>query len=236
MSVTKPKTAKNTNLQPGIEIGQHTCNPSPKAKRCYVPQTTQFTCGPAAGLAALRLAGVVEHTEWVDELLLWRDANSIFMGAGQAGCEPHALAVALRRRGAEISLWEKGTAVLFDKWTRHPDHRSVATVIRQADQKAAADLGIHWNESPFDMGILLNQMAQGWVPVVLGRDGRTLHWQTVYKAQGDSMVLIDPYINGVPQDLDAEPVLRIIPKARLGQLLQHGRQKAHAIILVRKPA
>ena len=200
----------------------------------FVPQTTPFTCGAAAGLMALRLAGVVAEMPWVDEFQIWREANSIFMGAGQAGCEPDALAAALARRGATIRLWERFTADLFDAWTRSQDARTVIKLIREADRAEAERIGVEFLERPFSWPTFQDHVAEGWVPVVLIRDGRALHWVTVRAVDDDSVEILDPYVNGSPRDRQSAPNLRRISTEMARKSFTHRRGTAHAVIFVRR--
>ena len=201
--------------------------------RAYVPQTTPFTCGPAAGLMALRLAGVPTTTCWIDELRIWREANSIFMGKGQAGCEPDGLAAALARRGACVRLWERETTGLFDAWTRSPDARLILGELREADRAEAAKAGVERLDAPFSRQILDKHLSEGWVPVVLARDGRTLHWVTVRKIEDGRVEVLDPYVTGAPRDRQAAPKIYSLSAADVLRFFTHRRGKAHAIIFIR---
>ena len=199
----------------------------------YVPQTTPFTCGPAAGLMALKLAKVLASSSWADEFQIWREANSVYMGSGQAGCEPHGLAASLRRRGARVLLWEHATADLFDVWSRRPDMKAVARFIRSIDRSEAAKLGVEFLERPFSTAIFLDYSGDGWVPIVLSRDGRTLHWVTVQIKNDSEVRVLDPYQNGSPDDIPAPPKQIDIPHKDIKGRFTHRRGTAHAVIFVR---
>ncbi|MEX1147348.1 MAG: peptidase C39 family protein, partial [Sphingomonadales bacterium] len=55
----------------------------------YYPQTTDFTCGPAAMIMALSgLKPGLSGSRRL-ELRLWREATTIFMAGGLGGCEPY---------------------------------------------------------------------------------------------------------------------------------------------------
>ena len=79
----------------------------------YYPQTTEFTCGPAALIMAMAALNEQQPLTTLEELQIWREATTIFMLAGHGGCGPQGLAHAAWRRGYEASLWVSHEGPLF---------------------------------------------------------------------------------------------------------------------------
>ncbi|MCL1487420.1 MAG: peptidase C39 family protein [Marinobacter sp.] len=65
----------------------------------YYPQTTEFTCGPAALIMAMAALNQQQSLTTLEELKIWREATTIFMLSGHGGCGPHGLALAAWHRG-----------------------------------------------------------------------------------------------------------------------------------------
>ena len=61
----------------------------------YYPQTTDFSCGPAALIMAMAAMDESQPVTTLEELKIWREATTIFMLAGHGGCGPHGLALGL---------------------------------------------------------------------------------------------------------------------------------------------
>ena len=60
----------------------------------YFSQTTDFTCGPACLMMALKHLGAVETLDERLELRLWRETTTIYLASGHGGCGPFGMAVA----------------------------------------------------------------------------------------------------------------------------------------------
>ncbi|HBU65362.1 MAG TPA: ribosomal-protein-alanine acetyltransferase, partial [Alcanivorax sp.] len=78
----------------------------------WVRQTTEFTCGPACLLMARHALDGHAPAD-TDELLIWREATTIFMTAGHGGCHPLGLALAARRRGLSATVYCNQSGPLF---------------------------------------------------------------------------------------------------------------------------
>ncbi len=64
----------------------------------YYTQTTEFTCGAACLMMAMRILDRSYTFEREEEFQIWREANSMFMGEEHPGCahESHAQASTAR--------------------------------------------------------------------------------------------------------------------------------------------
>ncbi len=68
-------------------------------------QTTRFTCGPAALMMAMHALDNRCQATQEQELLIWREATTIFMTSGHGGCHPVGLALAAQQRGFKAEVW-----------------------------------------------------------------------------------------------------------------------------------
>src|SRR5262245_16023483 len=97
------KAATKTNLKAGARSIQRVP---------HYAQTTDFTCGPSSLIMSMAALDPRVKRSRALELQLWREANTIFMGAsgGHGGCGALGLALAAHRRGfkAEVHVNHKG--------------------------------------------------------------------------------------------------------------------------------
>jgi hypothetical protein len=70
--------------------------PAPLRRLPHYRQTTDFTCGPASLMMAMKTLAPQTKIDRGLELQLWREANTIFMGpsGGHGGCSALGLALA----------------------------------------------------------------------------------------------------------------------------------------------
>src|ERR1043165_3141304 len=102
----------------------------------YYNQSTDFSCGAASLLMAMKGLDDTVPFDRIHELQIWREANTVYMGKGHAGSSPYGIALAAWRRGflPEIWLSHKG-AVLLDYQSRD-DWRKAGKLVQDADAAA----------------------------------------------------------------------------------------------------
>ena len=91
----------------------------------YYRQTTEFTCGPASLMMAMHQLDPTQALNQRQELQLWREATTIFMGRGHGGCSPHGLALAALRRGFDTTLYINDLTPPFLDSVRGEDRREL---------------------------------------------------------------------------------------------------------------
>jgi hypothetical protein len=118
-----------------------------RPRRWRVPhyrQTTDFTCGPSACLMAMSVLDRKRRRRRTEELEIWREATTIFMGpkGGHGGCGALGLALALRRRGFRPEVHISHRGVLLGRRTRSDELREVMRMVQARDLAAAKALAI----------------------------------------------------------------------------------------------
>ena len=105
----------------------------------YYRQTTEFTCGPASLMMAMHQLDPAQPLDQRQELQLWREATTIFMGRGHGGCSPHGLALAALRRGFYPTLYINDLTTPFLDSVRGEDRRQLLERVHSdfVDQLAA---------------------------------------------------------------------------------------------------
>lgn len=103
-------------------------------KPSHVPhyaQTTDFTCGPAALLMAMKFLNPEQPMTHIEELNVWREATTIFMTRGHGGTSPLGLALAAKHRGYHAELWLSSQQAPFLASVRSNSKKQIIELIHQ---------------------------------------------------------------------------------------------------------
>jgi ribosomal protein S18 acetylase RimI-like enzyme/predicted double-glycine peptidase len=200
----------------------------------WVRQTTEFTCGPACLLMARHALDGHAPAD-TDELLIWREATTIFMTAGHGGCHPLGLALAARRRGLSATVYCNQTGPLFlDSVRDENKKRVIDTVHRHFEEEARRqEVPVHYQELTAER---LDQALQdGQVAIVListwRLDGRKApHWVVVSGADRECFYIHDPdpADDQVPLDCQHVPISR----DRFEQMTRYGQSRLRTAVIV----
>ncbi|MBI1364150.1 MAG: hypothetical protein GC134_09215 [Proteobacteria bacterium] len=198
----------------------------------YYAQTTEFTCGPACLMMAMKMLdpGYVLRRE--DEFSIWREANSIFMGDGHPGCAPHALGLAAMNRGLDIQLWLWNTDDLFSDWTRKQSHKNIMLMMEGHDKSRAEKEGLSAENRRFGLSDLQLARKEGYVPIVLTADGIEAHWMVITHMDTDTVYVHEPFIDVEENQQLADCVNMPIAQKKFREMIRYGRRDAQAAILV----
>lgn len=184
----------------------------------WYPQSTEFTCGPAAlmmAMASLRPDLVPERAL---ELDLWREATTIFMTSGHGGCHPVGLALAARARGFESTVYLNTAQPLFVDGVRAARKKEVMTLVHEQFMQRAVDRDVAVIYDEISQQQVQDWLAQGYAVVVListyRLDGKKApHWVTVTGMDERCLYVHDPCPISGPQtqlaiDCQHLPILR----------------------------
>ncbi|GFM48842.1 GNAT family N-acetyltransferase [Pseudomonas cichorii] len=161
----------------------------------YYPQTTEFTCGAASLLMAMKALNPDRAFSRDEEIQLWREATTIFMTSGHGGCSPHGMALAAWRRGFDVRLHVSRSGPLFLDGVRREDKKSVMRLVHDAFCRELQASGVQQSRSGrLDLpGIV----SEGGVPIVLISSYRLTHskaphWVVITGCDEDFVYLHDP--------------------------------------------
>jgi hypothetical protein len=176
---------------------------SSRWRRSYWPQTTDFTCGPSCLLMAAQLLGVDREFRQVDEYLIWRRANTVFMGEGQPGCSPEGLGLAALRLGLEVTIYQHEVLELLQEETGSVEHKHIMRAVVEEDRSHFLRTGGQINSMLPSRQDLWRHIAQGNVSLCLVRefedDGSfALHWVVLADIGASKMVVLNPWNQGNP--------------------------------------
>lgn len=205
----------------------------------YYNQTTDFSCGPSSLLMAMKALDPKIDFSRTHELLLWREANTIFMSGGHGGCGATGLALAAHRRGFGVEVWVNHKRTLLGSRPNDKDHAKVMGLVQQADLAEMKRLKIPYRIGARSIDELRGDMAQGAIPVVLvsmdyiHRDP-TAHWVVVTGIDDENVTVNDPWIS---KDLGHTPrkvTDYLVPCAEFPAMTAYGARKERATVLLRR--
>ena len=206
----------------------------------YYSQTTDFSCGPSSLLMAMKTLDPKIDFSRTHELLLWREANTIFMGGpGHGGCGATGLALAAHRRGFDVEVWVNHTGTLLGSRPKDKDRAKVMGLVQQADLAEMKRCKIPYRIGARGIDELRGDIEQGAVPVVLVsmdyiHKDPTAHWVVVTGIDDENVTVNDPWISkdlGYTRRTMADYV---VPRSEFPAMTAYGQRKERATVLLRR--
>ena len=201
-------------------------------------QTTEFTCGPASLMMAMRAQDKDYQFNREDELRLWREATTIYMTSGHGGCHPLGLALAAVHRGYSAEVWISHREPLFVDSVRSEEKRAVIETVHRDFVRAAkqARIPVHYRE--VRQQDLDQALKSGGIPLVLIStwqmdSKRAPHWVVVSAIDEKFIYLHDP---DPDEDFQTELDCQYLPIARsdFERMARFGRGRLRTALIIRK--
>ncbi|TXH37534.1 MAG: hypothetical protein E6Q98_07065 [Rhodospirillaceae bacterium] len=235
-AAAKPRAARKVARKPAARKVGIAAKPRPVA---YYNQSTGFTCGPSSLMMAMNALDSKVKIARTLELQLWREATTIFMGAGHGGSGALGLALAARRRGFSAEVWmNKGGVFLSDRLD-DKDRVQVMRLLQQADLEEAKRLRIPVHRGNPSIAELKQAMAAGAIPIVLvstnlfhGDD--TPHWVVVSAIGDDEIRVNDPWISRELGQTARQQTGRAVSHADFKRMTVYGPKKERSTVLIRR--
>lgn len=203
----------------------------------YYQQTTEFTCGPASLMMAIKTLQPDYALTRHEELQIWREATTIFMTSGHGGCSPHGLALSAWRRGLKVTLYLNRSDVPFIDGVRDAEKKAVIELVHQEflTQMKATDIQLNIQELGTEE---LNAILQTESPILalistwrLNRS-KAPHW--IYVAASDEEFV---YIND-PEQIESPHLTQTdfeqipISKKAFAEMARFGQKKLRALLVI----
>ncbi len=204
----------------------------------YYPQTTDFSCGPAALIMAMATLDEHQPMMTLEELQIWREATTIYMLAGHGGCGPHGLSLAAWHRGFEVSAYVSQEGPLFLDTVRSADKKRVLAKVHEGFLRDIAATGIELNHSSLSLDELTDALEDGRIPVILISTwqlnrSRVPHWVTVCAVDEQFVYLHDPEIDLAAGETVADKQYLPVDRKVFDRMSRYGKhQPLQAAVIV----
>jgi ribosomal protein S18 acetylase RimI-like enzyme len=207
----------------------------------YYEQTTEFTCGPAALIMAMKALDTSLAADRAMELCIWRESTTVFMTSGHGGCGPHGLALSALRRGFAVELWLSTDAPMFLDGVRSERKRAVMRIIQHADAAALQAAGAPVHHGPISVGELEQGLGSGGVPVVLISTyaiygAKFPHWVVVLGIDANFVYVHDPFVDHDRNKTVMDSIRMPIPRRTFERMARYGRSQQMAALILRRSA
>ncbi|MCC2616440.1 GNAT family N-acetyltransferase/peptidase C39 family protein [Aestuariibacter halophilus] len=202
----------------------------------WYPQSTEFTCGPAALMMAMKRLRSAEPLNLARELWIWRQATTIYMTSGHGGCHPLGLGLAATELGFQAQVYINQHEPLFLDGVRSEHKKDILRAVHEqfVTDAGKQDIQVLWQDPSVER--LQAALAEGAAVLCListyRMDGRKVpHWVTVTHIDEDCLYLHDPY----PDDEHPHPMdCQHIPVARedFSFMAAYGKNKLRTAVVV----
>lgn len=207
-------------------------------------QNTEFTCGPACLRMAMQRLSPESIVKDVNEFLIWREANSIFMGHGHPGCTHYGLARSAVKRGFTADIYSDNLDVIerqLQKDVLLENEKAIFNLVHDHDRRHALQEGIALYRQVFGETLLSGLITAGKVPLMLVRAfiDEQEHWVLIDQVRDGIITVIDPYEKHTAHPaalLDDSPATHSLPLADFEQYCLHGDDRAYLILAIGRPA
>ena len=206
----------------------------------HYAQTLDFTCGPSSLLMAMKALEPGAEFSRTLELLLWKEATTMYMGGPQhGGSSALGLAIAADRRGFATEVVVNHAGVLLADRGRTKDRREVMRLLHEADMAEAEKRAIPIDYREIHVAELEERFRAGWLPMVLvttlyvhGDD--VAHWVVVTGFGPDAVYINDPWVDRKGGKVPADMTNLRIPPDEFDRMATVGKRNERAIVFVRR--
>ena len=200
-------------------------------------QTTDFTCGPASLMMAMRALDPEVACTRSLELQLWREATTIFMTSGHGGCGPHGLALAAWRRGFRVELFLNDPNPLFIEGVRNPEKKAILEQVHHDFVEQLAETDVEIEERALTTAELADRLDAGALPLVLISSYRftrqkSPHWVLLTAIDDDFVYLHDPDVDTDEDKTALDNTYVPVPRADFDRFAVFGRRALRAAVVV----
>lgn len=171
-----------------------------EVKTPYYQQTTDFSCGPAALMMAMKKLQPGYLMDRTEELRIWRESTTIYMTSGLGGCSPHGLALSAWRRGFKTRLYVSHGRVPFISSVRDAQKKAVIELVHEDFLRQLKDSSVELHLKDTNADEIQQLLRSGCVMIALISTWRlnrnkAPHWVTIVDADDRFVYINDPDTN-----------------------------------------
>ena len=203
----------------------------------HYSQTTDFTCGPACLMMAMKTFDESMALERSLEFQLWREATTIFMTSGHGGCSPQGLALAAHRRGLATTLVVNADTIPFINGVRSDDKKAVIECVHQEFVKQISDSDITQSIANVDTALLRPYLEQGALALVLIssyrlNQSKSPHWVLVVSVSDTFVYFHDPDVDWDENKSITDKGYIPVTHEEFNRMLGYGKPRYQAAVIV----
>lgn len=204
----------------------------------HYSQTTEFTCGPACLMMAMK---TVDDTLGLDrelELQLWREATTIFMTSGHGGCSPQGLALAANRRNMNTTLICSSDEIPFISGVRSGEKKAVIECVHRDFVRQIDASNIEQIQSNIDASVLSTYLKQGALALVLIssyrlNQSKSPHWVLVVSISDTFVYFHDPDVDWDDNKSVTDKGYIPVTHKEFNRMLGYGRPRYQAAVILK---
>lgn len=203
----------------------------------YYRQSTDFTCGPACLMMAMKALDPKLHLDRSIELRLWRESTSIFMTSGHGGCGPFGLAVAAHEHGFGAEIFVKQRGPFLAETVRNPAKKEVIRVVEEDYLESIRRLGLKHHRRAARFPEVQELFEAGGIPLVLISSWRIYqerfpHWVVITGFEERFIYVHDPFVDEDEGETAADCINMPIARTEFERMARYGRSGQRAVLVV----
>jgi ribosomal-protein-alanine acetyltransferase len=203
----------------------------------YYEQTTDFSCGPAALMMAMKTLKPQYKMTRPEELQIWREATTIFMTSGHGGCSPHGLALSAWQRGFQVELFINQPGAPFLDSVRDADKKAVIELVHDDFIKRIkkTDIKLHVQDIRPEQ---LQTMLRGGKAIIAListwrlNNNKAPHWVFVSSADEHFVYINDPDISEGPWESATDYIQVPISIPEFINMACFGRSRLRCLLIL----
>ncbi|WP_420722920.1 peptidase C39 family protein [Hwanghaeella sp. LZ110] len=207
----------------------------------YYAQSLDFTCGPACLMMAMTALKPETPMTRREELRLWREATTVFMTKGPAGCSPYGMALAAAARGFDVRVHVRDPDVMFIDSVRSQKKKDVIRLVQEDYLAQLQDLEIPVDNRALTLPEVQEVLDSGGIPIVListyalDRE-KVPHWVVVVALSDRFVFVHDPFVDPDVIQSQTDRMALPIPREDFERMSRYGRARQRAALVLRLTA
>jgi ribosomal protein S18 acetylase RimI-like enzyme len=211
----------------------------PATRVPYFAQNSEFTCGPAALMMAMKS---IEPDIALDrrlELRIWREANTVYMTSGHGGCSPQGLALAAWRRNFSVELYLNDDVPFFLDGVRNEDKKEVIRLVHEDFLAEMDETDIQVFFACLTVADLEDLFRSGAALLVLISSYRIYrekfpHWVVITGFDSRYVFVHDPFVDVMEEKTVTDSFNLPILKKEFERMARYGKSQHQATLILKR--